>query len=237
MTPLQYSLFSSITNSFEEKKISFESDYFIIFKTIRSVKSFMSKAEKTKANIIEQAASLFNQKGYTAASIADIMEATGLKKGGIYNHFQSKDELAVAAFDYAVDLVNQRILGAVTQEKNALARLKALVAVHLDYIDNPPVPGGCPIMNTAIEWDDNDSILRDRAKQAMDSWRNLIIRIVEKGIKKGEVKANTESQTVATVLISTIEGGIMMSKLYQDSIHLERVAISLHTYLDNLALI
>ena len=197
----------------------------------------MSKAEKTKANIIEQAASLFNQKGYTTASIADIMEATGLKKGGIYNHFQSKDELAVAAFDYAVDLVNQRILGAVTQEKNALARLKALVAVHLDYIDNPPVPGGCPIMNTAIEWDDNDSILRDRAKQAMDSWRNLIIRIVEKGIKKGEVKANTESQTVATVLISTIEGGIMMSKLYQDSIHLERVAISLHTYLDSLALI
>ncbi|MDJ0743932.1 MAG: TetR/AcrR family transcriptional regulator [Xenococcaceae cyanobacterium MO_167.B27] len=197
----------------------------------------MSKAEQTKANIIEQAASLFNQKGYAAASIADIMEATGLKKGGIYNHFQSKDELAVAAFDYAVDLVNQRILGAVTQEKNALARLKALVAVHLDYIDNPPVPGGCPIMNTAIEWDDNDSILRDRAKQAMDSWRNLIIRIVEKGIKKGEVKANTESQTVATVLISTIEGGIMMSKLYQDSIHLERVAISLHTYLDSLALI
>ncbi|MDJ0535199.1 MAG: TetR/AcrR family transcriptional regulator [Xenococcaceae cyanobacterium MO_207.B15] len=197
----------------------------------------MSKAEKTKANIIEQAASLFNQKGYAAASIADIMEATGLKKGGIYNHFQSKDELAVAAFDYAVDLVNQRIWGAVTQEKNAIARLKALVAVHLEYIDNPPVPGGCPIMNTAIEWDDNDSILRDRAKQAMDSWRNLIIRIVEKGIKKGEVKANTESQTVATVLISTIEGGIMMSKLYQDSIHLERVAISLHTYLDSLALI
>ncbi|MDJ0574738.1 MAG: hypothetical protein QNJ65_06175 [Xenococcaceae cyanobacterium MO_234.B1] len=63
------------------------------------------------------------------------------------------------------------------------------------------------------------------------------MRIVEKGIKKGEVQPNIESDTVATVLISTIEGGIMMSRLYQDSIHLERVVMSLHSYLDNLALI
>ncbi len=206
----------------------------------------MSKAEQTKAKIIQEAANLFNQKGYAASSISDIMQATGLKKGGIYNHFQSKDELALAAFDYAVNLVTQRIWNAVKQEKNAIARLKTLVSVYLDYVDNPPLPGGCPIMNTAIEWDDSNSLLRDhpigvalrdRTKQAMDSWRNLIIRIVEKGIKKGEVKANIESDTIATVLISTIEGGIMMSKLYQDSIHLERVVISLHSYLDNLALI
>ena len=206
----------------------------------------MSKAEQTKTKIIQEAANLFNQKGYAASSISDIMQATGLKKGGIYNHFQSKDELALAAFDYAVNLVTQRIWNAVKQEKNAIARLKTLVSVHLDYVDNPPIPGGCPIMNTAIEWDDTNSLLRehaigvalrDRTKQAMDSWRNLIIRIVEKGIKKGEMKPNIESDTIATVLISTIEGGIMMSKLYQDSIHLERVIISLHSYLDNLALI
>ena len=197
----------------------------------------MSKAKQTKAKIIQQAANLFNQKGYAASSISDIMQATGLKKGGIYNHFQSKNELALVAFDYAVNLATQRVWNAVKQETNAIVRLKALVSVHLDYVHNPPLPGGCPIMNTAIEWDDTNSLLRDRARQAMDSWRNLIIRIVEKGIKKGEVQPNIESDLVATVLISTIEGAIMMSKLYQDSIHLERVVISLHSYLNNLALI
>ena len=196
----------------------------------------MSKAEQTKARIIEQAASLFNQKGYAAVAISDIMRATGLKKGGIYNHFASKDELALAAFDYAVNLVTQRIWNAVKKEQNAVLRLKALVAVHLEYRDNPPLPGGCPIMNTAIEWDDTNSLLRDKTQQAMDSWRNLIIRIVEKGIKKGEIKPTIESDAVATVIISTIEGGIMMSKLYQDSIHLERVVTSLQSYIDNLAL-
>ena len=61
----------------------------------------MSKAQQTKARIVRQAAELFNQKGYAGSSIADVMQATGLKKGGIYNHFKSKDELALAAFDYA----------------------------------------------------------------------------------------------------------------------------------------
>lgn len=195
----------------------------------------MSKAEETKAKIIQQAAYLFNQKGYADTSISDIMQATGLKKGGIYNHFQSKDELAIAAFDYAVKLVTQRVWNGVRKEENAVARLKALVAIHLDYIDNPPLPGGCPIMNSAIEWDEHDSILRNKTRQAMDSWRNLIIKIVETGIKKGEIQPNTQSDTVATVVISNIEGAIMMSRLYQDSIHLKRVVASLQNYIDNLA--
>ena len=197
----------------------------------------MSKAEQTKARIIEKSANLFNQRGYAAVSIADIMQATGLKKGGIYNHFQSKEELALAAFDYAVNLVTQKVWNVVKQEQNAIARLKVLVKVHLEYKDNPPLPGGCPIMNSAIEWDDTNSLLRDRTQKAMDSWRNLIIRIVEKGIKKGEIKPDIESDAIATIIISSLEGGIMMSKLYRDSIHLERVVTSLQNYLDNLALV
>lgn len=194
----------------------------------------MSKAEKTKAYIIQQAATLFNQKGYAGSSIADIMEATGLKKGGIYNHFKSKDDIALQAFDYAVSLVKKKVWDAIKKETNALSRLKALIEVHLDYIDNPPLQGGCPILNTAIESDDAYPILRDRAAQAMDSWRDLIIRIVQKGIKNQEIKADIEPETVASLLISAIEGGIMMSKLYQDKIHLQRVIYSLNIYLEGL---
>jgi TetR/AcrR family transcriptional regulator, transcriptional repressor for nem operon len=194
----------------------------------------MSKAETTKAHIIQQAAILFNQKGYAGSSIADIMEATGLKKGGIYNHFQSKDDIALQAFDYAVSLMQKKVWNAVKKETNAISRLKALMQVHVDYIDNPPVAGGCPILNTAIESDDAYPLLRDRCSLAMDSWRNLIIRIVQQGIKKQEIKANIEPEMVASFLISAIEGGIMMSKLYQDRIHLQRVIFSLNSYVDGL---
>ena len=194
-----------------------------------------SKAQNTKLYIIRQAAQLFNQKGYAGSSIADIMQATGLKKGGIYNHFKSKDDLAIQAFDYAASLVQKQVLDAVRQEKHSVKKLQALIKVHLNYLNNPPLPGGCPIMNTAIESDDAYPILRDRAQLAMDEWHKLIIRIVQKGIAKKQIKPQTDPETVASFIISAIEGAIMLSKLYQDAAHLKRVIQSLNEYISSLA--
>jgi AcrR family transcriptional regulator len=191
----------------------------------------MSKAKITRAKIIKKAAELFNQKGYAGSSISDIMKATGLQKGGIYNHFKSKDELALEAFDYAYKCSSQRMWEAVRQKTNAIERLQALVSVHLDYVDNPPIPGGCPIMNTAIESDDTNPILRDRTQQAVTKWQSLISRIIQKGIKKREIRPDVEPDLVATIIISTVEGAIMMSKLYQDSIYLERAISYLKHYI------
>jgi TetR/AcrR family transcriptional regulator, transcriptional repressor for nem operon len=191
----------------------------------------MSKAQQTKARIIQQAAAVFNQKGYAGSSIADIMEATGLKKGGIYNHFQSKDELALAAFDYAVSLMSQEVWNAVKTKRNAIARLQALVSSYLVYIETPPIVGGCPILNTAIEADDSESPLRDRAILAINNWRNLIVRIINQGIKKGEIPATIEPDTIATIIICNIEGAIMMSQLEKNSVHLERAVSHLQQYI------
>ena len=190
----------------------------------------MSKAEQTKAHIIQQAATVFNQQGYAGTSMADIMQATGLKKGGIYNHFKSKDELALAAFDYAESVLVQRVWSVVKTKRNAIARLDALVSSYLLYIDDPPVAGGCPILNTAIETDDTDSPLRDRALAAINAWRGLIVKIVERGVKKGEVKA-VEPDEIATIIICNIEGALMMSKLTKNPVHLRRAIAHLQIYI------
>jgi TetR/AcrR family transcriptional repressor of nem operon len=58
----------------------------------------MTKAEKTKAFIIERSAPLFNSKGYSGTSMNDLMDITGLTKGSIYGNFENKDEVALAAF-------------------------------------------------------------------------------------------------------------------------------------------
>ena len=195
----------------------------------------VSKAQATKARIIQQAAELFNQQGYAGSSIADIMQATGLKKGGIYNHFKSKDELALAAFDYAVSLMSREVWQAVKTERNAIARLQALVSAYLTYVNEPPILGGCPILNTAIEVDDLDSPLRDRTIAAIDSWRSLIVRIIQKGIKKGEVRSTVEPDTVATIVICSIEGAIMMSQLEKNPVHLERAIAHLLSYIKSFA--
>lgn len=193
----------------------------------------MGKAQETKARIVQQAAAVFNQKGYAGSSIADIMQATGLKKGGIYNHFKSKDELALAAFDYAVSTMSQKMWSAMKNKRNAVDRLQALVSSYLTYVEEPPIIGGCPILNTAIEVDDLDSPLRDRALTAIDSWRSLIIRIIQKGIKKGEIRASVEPDTIATIIICNIEGAIMMSQLEKNPVHLERAIMHLQNYIQN----
>jgi len=67
-----------------------------------------TKGERTKAHIVATAAPIFNERGFVGTSLNDILAATGLEKGGIYRHFESKDELAVAAFDYAVKMLQAR---------------------------------------------------------------------------------------------------------------------------------
>ena len=61
----------------------------------------MRKGEQTRQEIIRKAAPIFNQRGYHGAALSDLMKATGLEKGGIYRHFDSKEQLAAEAFDYA----------------------------------------------------------------------------------------------------------------------------------------
>src|SRR5574341_566143 len=126
--------------------------------------------------ILQRAAPLFNRRGYFGASLADIMEATGLEKGGIYNHFSSKDDLALQTFDYAVNLVRQAFAEATKDRPHTVDRLLGVVAVFRDMSADFPVPGGCPVMNTAVEADDAHPLLRERAQQAMDDWHEYIRR-------------------------------------------------------------
>jgi TetR/AcrR family transcriptional regulator, transcriptional repressor for nem operon len=193
----------------------------------------MSKAQETREKILREAAALFNQYGYSGSSMSDIMRVTGLQKGGIYNHFKSKDELALQAFDFAVEGMRKQYLTVLKGKHSAVDRLKAVISIFSNLAENPPIPGGCPLLNTAVESDDTHPALRERVQIAMDGWRALICKIINKGIAKGEVRENIEADAVATIVISTLEGAVMMSKLYGDAIHLKRAVTHLHEYLDS----
>jgi len=181
--------------------------------------------------ILAQAAQLFSRQGYFGSSLSDIMHETGLEKGGIYNHFSSKEQLALEAFDFSVDLVRQRTRLALAGKVNAVDRLLAIVAVFQGLVEDPLLGGGCPILNTAVEADDAQPALRERARNAMDSWRETVHRIVKKGIDRQEIRPGVDADALATLLISSLEGAIMMSKLYGDNVHMSRVVEHLTNYI------
>jgi TetR/AcrR family transcriptional repressor of nem operon len=192
----------------------------------------MSKGEQTKERILERAAQLFNQQGYFGSSLSDIMHETGLEKGGIYNHFASKEQLALEAFDYAMGLLQQRMRLALAGKLNAIDRLLAIVSYFQSIIDDPPVAGGCPILNTAIEADDAQPALRDRARREMDSLCSTIQRIIVKGIERQEIRPGVDPEVCATIFIATLEGSVMLSKLYQDPVHMHRAAGYMTSYIE-----
>ena len=194
----------------------------------------MSNAEHTKQKIIETAAIIFNQNGYVGTSIADIVKSTGIHKGGIYKHFKSKDEIAVAAFDYSLGLIVAAAIDRVGQEETAIDRLLAFVNTFKGFTTEPICVGGCPVLNLAVESDDTHPGLRLHVQNAVNGVRALIGSIVELGIRQGEIVVSTDIEQVSTIIFVTIEGAIMMSKLYGNDVYLDRAILHLHRYIQDL---
>jgi TetR/AcrR family transcriptional regulator, transcriptional repressor for nem operon len=192
----------------------------------------VSKAAHTRQRIIEKAAIIFNQYGYAGSSINDIMQLTGLQRGGIYNHFKSKDEIALAAFDYTIEILHQSVMTEMLSKDRAIERLHALIDGVKRFSKHPSIIGGCPILNTATESDDTHPALRKRAQEAVNQIRALIGSIVELGIRQKEIIASADGEEISLVIISTIEGGMMLTKLYGDDLYLNRAAKHLHRYID-----
>jgi TetR/AcrR family transcriptional regulator, transcriptional repressor for nem operon len=193
----------------------------------------MTKGAETRERIVARAAELFNTQGYGTTAIADVMAAVDLKKGGIYRHFASKDELALAAFDYAVGQVQHRFADALAKTTSAADFLLAFIGVFRSYVEQQPFVGGCPILNTAIESDDGRPLLRERAQMAISAWHDLLRTRTQHGIIRGELRPEVDPDRLSVLLIATLEGAVMMSRLMNDPNPLLWTTEHLAQYIDN----
>jgi len=193
-----------------------------------------TKGAKTRRRIVELAAPVFNRQGYVGASMRDLIDATGLEKGGIYNHFGSKEQLALEAYDYAMSRVTNALARSQDDATDAVDRLTRMIRAFGRFARKPAIAGGCPIMNTAIEADDGNPELRDRARESMTLWHRLIGRIVKDGIALGTLSADTDPYALAALLTASLEGALMLSRLYGDPAYTDRVVDHLVAYVETL---
>lgn len=193
----------------------------------------LTKSEKTRKFIVEQSSAVFNQKGYFGTSITDIMNATGLTKGGIYGNFASKEEIALEAFKYSVNKVGAAMKAEVDNKKTAIDKLLTLSAFYKRYVFNPPVQGGCPILNTAIEADDTNPMLRQSVLKAIRNWHRYMADIIEEGIRNDEIVNTINVDTYSSLFMAMIEGGVMLTKVTGDSSHLNSVVRKMNEIIKN----
>jgi TetR/AcrR family transcriptional regulator, transcriptional repressor for nem operon len=192
----------------------------------------MSKGELTRQKIIEQAAPLFNQLGYTGCSMQDIMAATGLEKGGLYRHFASKEELAGEVFRYSVDLIRRARREGLEKVEGAVEQLRFIIRRFVEI--HSLIPGGCPVMNTAIDADDANPALRELAKEAIREWKAKIAGIVKMGLESRQIRADTEPRGVANVIVAALEGALMISRIEGNRIAVHDAQSALEKMLDEI---
>jgi AcrR family transcriptional regulator len=182
----------------------------------------MRKGEATRQRIVVRTANLLNTQGYLGTPVSEIMRVSGLKKGGIYRHFESRDALTLEAFEFAVARVRNRFLQAIEGRKTAKDKLFALFEVARDAPREEAFHGGCPVMNLAVESDDADPKLRNAARRAMREVIGLFEQIIAEGMRQGEFPEG-DARARASMLVASIEGAILLTNLYKDGSYMEAV--------------
>lgn len=186
----------------------------------------------TRERIIQQSAELFNTYGYHGCSLSHIMEATKLKKGGIYNHFRNKDEIAVEAFNYNYNRVLKRFRDRLDQDKTSFDKLNSVIDVFVSLIEDPMVKGGgCPIFNTAMDSTNTHPELKEKAREGIKGLTRYVKIKLQEGIEAGEFRDDTDVRVVATLLVATLEGAIIMSRVNDDYACIELASDYLKNYI------
>jgi len=188
--------------------------------------------EKTRLLIVDKAISLFNSKGYRATSISDITKATGLTKGAIYGHFESKDDVAESSFEYAIKIIMTQLKDVIANAPTAPQKLKAVLHYYADYIVKPPIKGGCPVINTSVEADDDHPKLRAQAIRFIGVFKDSLKKIIYRGMKENQIKNQTDVEGFSILFYAALEGAILQSRIEGDTATYQAVMKKLESEID-----
>jgi len=171
------------------------------------------KSENTRKFILEKAAPVFNKKGFEGTSLADLEEATGLTRGALYGHFPDKEAIAGDAFAWSVKKVKSLMRDELRAVPTYGGKLCRLLDFFGRYVLEPPIPGGCPLVNTAVEADDHHLSMRPVVSAEIMRVVNFFASLIRKGIRAGEFRKDTNPRELAYTFFCAIEGAILFSRV------------------------
>jgi AcrR family transcriptional regulator len=171
------------------------------------------RGRASRERIVERAADLFAERGIAATSVDEVLAAAGAGKGQFYHYFRGRDELAAAAVGFRCGQVVAgltRALGAVS----SLAGLEQALAGFVAGFEQMGMPG-CPIGTLATEVAGRNEEARVQAAAGFDAWERLLADALERMRQRGELRADAPPAVLATGLLASIEGGMVLSQARQ----------------------
>jgi AcrR family transcriptional regulator len=180
------------------------------------------RGRASRERIVERAAELFAERGIAATTVDEVLAAAGAGKGQFYHYFRSRDELAAAAVGYRCAQVVAGLaeaLGGVS----SLAGLEEALAGFVAGFEQSGMPG-CPIGTLATEVAGRNEDARVQAAAGFDAWERLLADALQRMRQRGELRADAPPAVLATGLLASIEGGMVLSQARRDISSL-RVAV------------
>lgn len=167
-------------------------------------------ASDSRDRMIQSAALLFRENGYSGTGFRDVVEHSGAPRGSIYHHFPGgKEQLAAETVAWAAALIERRIAGA-ADSGDPIVVLAAFVESWREVLEGSNFRAGCPVVAVAAEADAG-STATEAAASAFTRWQDLIGRtLLEAGVSR------TDARRLATTVVAAIEGAILLCRTRRD---------------------
>jgi TetR/AcrR family transcriptional repressor of lmrAB and yxaGH operons len=172
----------------------------------------MPRPDRSRAALIDSAATLFRRQGYAATGLNQILDEAGVRPGSLYHHFpQGKQQLAAAVVDIegtGIEQLLRRFLATGRPVADIVDRWVDLLAAGLagDQRD------GCPIEPIATESVNASPLVREASARAFKGWCAAI-----EDRLRADGRPAAEAKQAALAVISLIEGALILSRIAGDA--------------------
>ena len=181
-----------------------------------------TRSNSSRERILECAEAIILQKGFAGTSIDDIIEKAAITKGGFFYHFDGKSGLAHALVDRYLEK-DEVIFSGLFSKADDLSEdplhrllifLKLLAEMMGDLQETHP---GCLVVSFTYESQQFDDEIRESIRKGLLRWRGMMTERLESIMQKYPAKSDTNIDALADMFTSTIEGGIVLSRAFQDN--------------------
>jgi TetR/AcrR family transcriptional regulator, transcriptional repressor for nem operon len=171
------------------------------------------RGRRTRASIIDAAATLMYQRGVSMTSLDDVLAAAGSGKSQLYHYFDSKADLVAAVIDRQLELVLAQ-----QPRLEHIDSWDAIDAWAADILRAHSAPGGpfaCPLGTIAAELK-NDESFRPILDAAFRRWEGLLARGLQTMQDRGDLVAEADPARLATAMIAALQGGMLLARVRGD---------------------
>jgi AcrR family transcriptional regulator len=194
-----------------------------------------AKGELTRRNIIEKSLQLFSVKGYFNTSISDILQATGLTKGGLYCHFRSKEEVWRAVYDDAVEIWKAVVFKEMRSIDDPLERIERTVEnVLINYLGGEVFDGGCFFVNMLVELSGQSDTMGRHILKGFVGFSKLFQSWLSEADATALLKKDLDFREISNFIVITLNGAATLYMSTRDQAVLQQTNDQLRFFIHQL---